>query len=1302
MVQCDGHTLDLSFSYRRTMNRLFLLLGSLLLLALTAALVAPRFIDWGNYTDLIEEQASRILGRDVHVSGAVDLRLLPMPRLTFSDVEIASRDDGALPEVSVVQMQALMSLAPFLSGEAEIVELILDRPILRLSALDEEEGLLDDDGFDPGSIAIEEARILDGRVERLAPDGSTQVLIEGLNATLHAPSLFGPWRVDPASAIINGERVSMRIQSGVYGGDRRMRLRLSVLPVMRAMEVTIDGFIDWSQADARFEGQARAESLLVAEQEPADALTWRVSADVEAGLAAVSAEAIEASFGQGGDQAFVLAGQAQVNLGESPAFNAELSSRQVDLDRMLGGGAAAPIDLAAGWSAAGELLRWIDQVPMPGAMSFDIPAIVIGGSVIRDIGFDATYRPGLPVSLDDLVATFPGDTDFGFTGAVAPANVPGLTLDGVMTLTSAAPDLFVGWSTGRRDEGDTFSQLSAVEMSARVVAQPGRVALERLRGMIDGAALNGSVTYEAGLNEAVGGRLDVDLSAGRFDFGLLAGLSRWLTHSEGTERQDSFISTVNADLLVDELVAGPENLGEVAVSVAVTQDTLRIDQLTIGNAVGARVSATGFLDRQVMPPSGVLSFDANVDQLDGLVRLTRDVFGDNPFLVDLARNTGLYEPVAVTGTYTRTAQDGLRVGLTGTVGGADVDLTGDMPLIDGEAALPDGLGGLFDRPSEFRLDVNSPDAFAMIGQLGVAALPIDTEGPGTLLVSLSSDGITEPRLRFAFDGLETSLRLDAGLDGSAQTGVSGLSGTGSVFVGNVAQSGLLAGMALPGLFDPISASARFDVAYDVEGREAVLSAMSGEFAEVPLAGELTVSRNPLGTHIDAELEADRLDLRGLVAGFVGPGTFDLGFSEVWPEGPIAFNPMPVNMDLQVSAPRMEIWDDVTALGAQVVLRAREGEVVLDQIRGQVYGGTVNGRLVMRDADRGTIATGRLALDGLDLAQIGWERSGQPVMYGDFSTSLSFETSGGSLSSLMSALTGDGTFALSDVTVSGLGLDGFARVLQASDAGLLEEAGDIEAAFADALSAGTMRIEAADNPITLVGGVARASNLYIDGQSTALRGGVTLDLSTGLVDADFSYAAVAGPGDVASMPNVGLSFVGPVAAPERQLDVSQMGSFLNVRQLELEIRRVETLNAEILERERLLRTMASLDLDLTRIEAERLEAERREAERLEAERLAEEAQRAAQAQVLEEEQRQALEQQRAEEEAQAAEAARIERERALREALQAREAEQVLNLDLPALSEPITVNGLTVRSVNPLAIGENPPPATSAPLDLSPR
>jgi hypothetical protein len=160
----------------------------------------------------------------------------------------------------------------------------------------------------------------------------------------------------------------------------------------------------------------------------------------------------------------------------------------------------------------------------------------------------------------------------------------------------------------------------------------------------------------------------------------------------------------------------------------------------------------------------------------------------------------------------------------------------------------------------------------------------------------------------------------------------------------------------------------------------------------------------------------------------------------------------------------------------------------------------------------------------------------------------------------------------------------------------------------------------------------------------------------------------------------------LAAPEKQLDVSQISSFLNVRQLELEIRRVEALNAEILERERLLRIMAAVDLDQTRLEFEREENLRIEQERLE-EQARERARIAEERQAAEDAARQADE----------------ERERALREALLAREAEQqnlpstptALDLTLPPL-EPITVPR------NPLAIGESPPPATSAPLDLTPR
>lgn len=1260
------------------MNRLLLLVGSLMLLALTTALIAPRFIDWSNYTDIIEEQASRVLGRQVHVSGDVDLRFLPNPRIVFSDVEIASSADGAQPELTVRRIDVLMALAPFLSGETHILELTLDTPVVRLSPVDRVQQRTVSDAIDLGTIRVDEATIFDGRLERMAADGSVQPLVDGLNASLSAPSLLGPWRVDPATAIIAGEPVKVRASTGSYAGDRRMRMRVAVLPVDRPLEVTVDGHLDWAEDSARFDGRGLARSLDAAvPQEGQTPVTWRVGADVLASLDRLEAEAIELTLGQAGDQAFALNGRAHMNLGARPAFNAEMSSRQVDLDRMFGGGAAEPIEIADGLDAAGSLVRWIDQMTVPGQVSFDIPAIVIGGSVVRDIGFNATYRPGLPLSLDNLVGTFPGETEITFTGAVgAVGRVDGneLALDGVMSLESRAPDTFVGWSTGRRGEGATFSQLSTVSLSGRLVAAPEEVSLERLRGSVDGAGLEGAMIYReiAGL----GTELDVDLNAGRFDFGLLAGLGRWITQIPQASDGGNLIDTLSAELSIAELVAGPEDLGEVSVSVAATPQRIRIDQLSIGDAAGASVSANGFFDRGVFPPVGEVTFNADMERLGGLVRLGRDVLGDHPLLVDLSRNARLYEPAAVSGSYSHEAAQGLQLSLAGTLGQTDIDLLGSMPPHEGADVLPDGLAGLFGRPAEMRFEANALDAFALIGQLGVPALPIDTQSSGTAFVTLASDGESPPQVRAAFDGLDIALRLDAALVGSQDDGVAGLEGTGSVFVGDVAQVGLMAGMAVPGLFDPMTASAGFDVAYDHAAETASFSNVIGSFADVFITGSGEVAYGASQTSVLLDLDAEQVDLRQLMAGFLGPSTFDAGFSENWPEGPILFNPVPVDLRLSLASPRVQLWDDLTARDAVVVVQAHNDTVTLDELSGDLLGGSLEGRLALRNAEQGTLAQGRLAMNDLDMARFAWERAGQPIVRGDLSANMSFESAGSSLAALIASSTGEGTLALRDVTVSGLGLNGFSTILQASDAGLLSEDAaepfDLEASFAEALLAGSMRIEEADTPVSLVGGVAQLSNFYLDGPATTLRGGLRLNLADNALDANFSYTATGGPGDVEAMPAVGLSFVGPLASPQRELDVAQLESFLSVRALELEIERVEALNAEIIERERLLRIMAAVELDQDRIAFERAEARRLEQD-IQAER---------------------------DREAAAVRAREAAQENALREALEARQREQQLLTTAPSALD-LSVPGLRVPT-NALQLGENPPPATSAPLDLSPR
>ena len=63
-------------------------LGIAVILALLAALAGPLLVDWGAHRSLFEAEASRLIGADVRVTGAIDARLLPSPRLTLHEIEI--------------------------------------------------------------------------------------------------------------------------------------------------------------------------------------------------------------------------------------------------------------------------------------------------------------------------------------------------------------------------------------------------------------------------------------------------------------------------------------------------------------------------------------------------------------------------------------------------------------------------------------------------------------------------------------------------------------------------------------------------------------------------------------------------------------------------------------------------------------------------------------------------------------------------------------------------------------------------------------------------------------------------------------------------------------------------------------------------------------------------------------------------------------------------------------------------------------------------------------------------------------
>ena len=112
--------------------RLFVIVGGLVVLALTLALVGPYFVNWTSYRADFEREASAILGRNVTVEGGVTARILPFPSVTFSDVVVAGASPDA-PALTAETFSMDAELAPFMRGEFLIFDMRLVRPKVSIS-----------------------------------------------------------------------------------------------------------------------------------------------------------------------------------------------------------------------------------------------------------------------------------------------------------------------------------------------------------------------------------------------------------------------------------------------------------------------------------------------------------------------------------------------------------------------------------------------------------------------------------------------------------------------------------------------------------------------------------------------------------------------------------------------------------------------------------------------------------------------------------------------------------------------------------------------------------------------------------------------------------------------------------------------------------------------------------------------------------------------------------------------------------------------------------------------------------------
>lgn len=1171
----------------RVLNSVFISIGVAIILVLVTALVAPFFIDWTVYRSTFETYAEEALGHKVTVLGEADMTLLPSPTVTFTDVRVGGSED---PLLVVSRFQLRLDLPPLLKGEFHVLDMSLDRPHLTLS-LDEEgrpdwltamraRGAISE--VKAEDVTFENITISDGAVTVVdARSGRTHTL-DNADLVVQARSLAGPFRID-GPMVIGDERYTVSLATGKRLPDGSLRIKGGVTPDRYSIAASFDGNFTTTDGLPRFDGDFQLKGIEQGDDGPQE--LWTAEGAFAADTARLVVSKADYHFGPQ-DRRSSMSGQMQMTYAGDRRFDVVARAKQIDLDRLYGGGPQAPVALDDAATRVLEVLKGLPVPDMAGTLALDMPVVVAGGELLQDVRLDLETRSG-GWRISRLAGRVPGRTTIATEGDLTLGDR--FAYRGSLSVVSEQPGAFAAW-LGEGDGGS--SKIQPVSLEGRVNVVDSGAAIENLRVELGDAAITGGVSYRTSRQDR--DEFGLSLVADVLDVDQVEELLGLLAPAAGGE---SFWSRTNLSLMLRAREARLRGVQgkDLSLQASFEGDHLQIDRLYTADLAGAEVDVSGRVDDLAGAPVGNLSARLNATDLDGLVGLLRAAFPQSPALARLERAADYLVPARFEGSFVGKASgDGSRLdlSLSGSAGGVETSVTGRFE-------------GRVDAWHEADVDLDvalkGPDGGQILRQLGLDILPVDELGQGDL--HLQASGRPD-------DGLEVSLAATAPAASLTADGRLRLqrdepvnySLTGALSMEDLGPFALLVGRVMPVMSGEIPVDLTY--ALDGKGSDLALRDLAGQVGDVSVSGSVEGSLDPAPgerlRRFKGALRLSDLDLQALSEAVLGPDQWSsLGSGRsVWPAAPFGQALLSsLDLALDIEAERMDLGLAEAAENISARLRLGPEELRLDDLASTFAGGRLGGQLALRRSGGEGAFSGRMKLEGADLTQLVWTPDGRAVATGTLDLLADVEGAGRSISGIVASLTGSGTVTIREGALRGLNPQAFSLVMRAVDAGLDLSEDRIGEVFLSHMQAGTLRFDTLEAALGVIGGRVSARNIAVDAQAANLFGSAQINLNDLTLDSDFSLTVDAGDeAVVGGEPQVGLLFTGPLEQPERKVNVAPFTAYLTLRAFEQEVERVEKLQSEILENQKLSREL----------KREAQERARREREAEEAARAAEEA------------------------------------------------------------------------------------------------
>src|SRR6266404_7628255 len=1095
------------------------------IIALIAALIGPYFIDWNQFRPQFETEATRVVGAPVRVGGELDARLLPTPSLRLRSVTVGGAND--LGKVRADKLDVEFSLGALMRGEWRATELTINGMALDLGL--DSQGRIDwpasSGKFNLGSLAIDRLN-LTGRIALHDAASRSTLELSDIAFGGDVRSLAGSVRGD-GNFMLAGVRYPFRVSSGQSADGNATRVHLNIDPGARALSADLDGTLAFEARTPRFEG---AVVLAVPPGLKADGdvpiTPWRIAARVKADPAAARLEQIEASYGTE-ESALKFAGTGDIRFGPSPLLRAALSARQFDADRLVAkDGNAEPVRVLPALRA---LMSGIPEAPIPAQVELNSEQVMLGGRPLQDVAAELhTDSKSWTVRRLDFRA--PGGTrvSLGGTGAQA---YPSGDFKAALNVESSDPDTLMAWLQGRSEI--TYRSQKPLRLRGDVSVVSDRMAIEAMKAEIDGGAVEGRIAVShQPLNS--GSRLEAELKAERLDLDAAMALARSLAGPQAKWPDEAQLS-----LDIGRAISAGQELRPLVAKFGYGPKTIALDRLKIGQPDNVMLEGGGHFNRvDLLGKLELNSTAASLGQLTGLIA---------PFAPSLTSRLNAL------GADTGPVRGKLTLDLTrnkavsGPVVFGELDL--DAPQLKGHVNFTVQPG--FEALRAIDLDALQRSEFSIESKLSsergrslLALLGLDRAiagGEGAAQFEGSVAGLWRAPLRL--NAKMSGAGFDAEAQGTAEPWGAEPKANVNLAVRGVNLAPLFNLQPSDSLAQNISLSSRASLT----ANKLTFDDLGGTISGSRLRGRIALALDD-EKQVEGEIGLDTLDLAPAFALAIGAAGHDAaeplgaGLLKGW-RGRIAFQA------LRGALPGGELRP------VSGTVKSDGQSLTFDAIKGGIGGGEPTASIDIRPGANGIALNARLQFSDVDGKALHYRALAMPA--GRVSMQMTLASQGRSASALTGALSGSGTLTLESSRVAGLDPRAFDVAIRASDNGQATDDNRLRQIVEPVLSGGTLLVASAQIPFNIRDGRIRvgATTLDAEGARAIISGGY--DIPADQADIRASLASTA-TGSVTSRPEIQLFAVGSPDALDRTVDVTALSSWLALRAIDRETRRLDSI------------------------------------------------------------------------------------------------------------------------------------------------